>query len=100
MEYAYSIVMFCLSGGMLLYALFISFRKYDMIPKSHATNPPDKKAYAKQFAKLVALVAIAPAASGVVGLFGKEAELPAIIVLFAGIVALMVIGVRWVKKVM
>ena len=97
MEYGFSIIMFCLSAGLFLYALIIRFGGYGFIPRGQYSDPKDKKAYSVYVAKVLALIAIAPAASGVVGLFGEGFIGAAVIVLIAGVAALMIIGVRFLK---
>ena len=40
-----------------------------MIPRNEAVKMKDKKAYARQFAKVIAVVALAPLLSGLVAIF-------------------------------
>ncbi len=99
----YSILMFLFAGGMLLYAALLGATKdYKLIMRYWVTKPKDKRAYAAQFAKLIALVACAPALSGIVGLFGDSDGIVwiALAVLFAGLVAAIAFGVRLMRKVM
>ena len=98
MEYGDSIIMFCLSAGILLYALLIRFGGYSFIPRNWYTKPKDKKAYAIQFAKILAFVAIAPAVSGFIGLAGEGAMAVALVVLLGGFVALLIIGIKFFWK--
>ena len=98
MEYGYSIIMFCLSAGILLYALLIRFGGYSFIPRNWYTKPKDKKVYAIQFAKMLAFVAIAPAVSGFIGLAGEGAMTVALVVLLGGFVALLIIGIKFFWK--
>ena len=94
----YSILMFCLSAGILLYALLVRFGGYSFIPRNWYSKPKDKKAYATRFSKILALVSIAPAVSGVVGLIGEAALPAALIILIAGVVFLIIIGVKFLWK--
>ncbi len=83
MEHVFSIVMFVLSGALLLYALLVRVSGYDAIPRGYAAKPRDKKQYANKFALLLAMIAAAPAAAGLVGLWRTWAG---VIVLIAGTV--------------
>ena len=66
----YSILMFCFSGALLLYAGLLAFTgDCDMIPKKHAAKPKDPRAYARAFARMLAVVALAPMSSGFLALF-------------------------------
>ena len=66
----FSILMFMFSGGLLLYAAILALSKdVKMIPRDYAAKITDKRRYATQFAKVIALVALAPAYGGIVGLF-------------------------------
>lgn len=66
----FSILMFCFSGALLLYAVLLyTTRDYKLIPRGYASKTDDKKAYARQVAEIVALVAVAPAHCGYVALF-------------------------------
>ncbi len=66
----FSILMFCFSGMLFLYAvlLFVT-RDYKLIPRNYAAKAGNKKAYARKMAEIVALVAVAPAHCGYVALF-------------------------------
>ena len=67
MEYAYSILMFCFAGMLLLYAGLLALTgDVGLIPRNELVKMKDKKAYARQFAKVIALVALAPVLSGLV----------------------------------
>ena len=68
MKYAYSILMFCFAGGLLLYAALMSQGNPDMIRRRYAAKMRNPKAYAKKFAKVLALVSLAPLSSGLAGL--------------------------------
>lgn len=77
MDYAVSVLMFCFAGMILLYAAALAvFKDANMIPYSQMAKIEKPKAYAVQFAKVMFLVAMAPALGGVVGLlFGNGAAL-------------------------
>ena len=66
----FSILMFCFSGALFLYAVLLYTTKNDkLIPRNYAAKTDDKKAYSRQVAEIVALVAVAPAHCGYVALF-------------------------------
>ncbi|SCW31667.1 hypothetical protein SAMN02910456_00503 [Ruminococcaceae bacterium YRB3002] len=71
MEFSiFSIVMFVVGGALMLYAGVLALTKdTDLIMRSYAAKMPDKKRYALQFAKTIAIIAIAPLLSGVAGFF-------------------------------
>lgn len=70
MEKGFSILMFIFSGTILFYALMIGWTKdIKLIARHYSVKTKDKKKYAVQFAKLLAVVSIAPALSGIAGLF-------------------------------
>ena len=100
MDYAYSIFMGIFSGALLLYAGLMALTKdYDLIPKKgtvSAKRPKDTKAYMKQFAKVIALVALSPGLSALVGLLNMVA---ALIVLPVSMVVFIWLGTKIMKKV-
>ena len=66
MEYGYSILMGIFAGLILIYAGLMALTKdYKMLPfrARVSVQPKDEKRYMKQLAKVVALVALAPALS-------------------------------------
>ena len=72
MKYAFSIIMFCMGGAILLYSGLLALTKdAGLIPKAHTAKMTDKKRYAAQFAKTMAIVAVSPLLSGIAGLFGN-----------------------------
>ena len=72
MEYAFSIIMLVFGGAMMFYAGLLALTKdVGLIPKTHAASIPDKKHYASQFAKTIAIIAAAPLVSAAAGLFGN-----------------------------
>ena len=99
MDKAYSILMWVFSGGLFLYALVLFiFKDTELIPKSDKAKITDKKTYAKQFAKVIALVALAPMLSGIVGFLGGFFMIPAVIVLIGGVIAAIIIGIKIMPK--
>ena len=65
-----SILMFCFSGALCLYAILLAITKdYDMIPRGNSAKVENRKDYAFRFAQIIALVAIPPAHCGFVALF-------------------------------
>ena len=65
----FSILMFCFSGALFLYAVLLYTTKdYRLIPRGYASEPDDKKVYARQVAEIIALVAVAPAHCGYVAM--------------------------------
>lgn len=86
MEQAYSILMFCFALGLLLYAVAIALSgSTELIPRSEMVKVRDRKRYARQFAKTLAIVALGPAVSGLIGLLlgpglGTIALVPAMVV--------------------
>ncbi len=85
MEYPYSILLFCFAGLLLLYAGLIALTKSVFwIPRDHAAKMRDRKKYAVQFAKVLALAALSPALAGLSGL------------VFSGVVPVIVLAVSFV----
>ena len=65
----FSILMFCFSGALFLYAVLLYTTKdYRLIPRGYASKPDDKKVYTRQVAEIIALVAVAPAHCGYVAM--------------------------------
>lgn len=92
MDSGYSVLMFCFSGAILLYAGLIARTKDTrLIARSWAARMDDKPAYARRFARVLAWTAIAPLLSGLVALCGDAAwVMPAalIVLVFSLILAL------------
>lgn len=69
----FSILMFIFSACLLLYALILAVSKdYKMIARYWASDVKtkrDQKRYARMFAKIMALVALIPAAAGAGAIF-------------------------------
>ena len=98
MEYGFSILLFCFAGMLLLYAGLLALGKDPkMIPRHYAAQMKDPKAYTRQIAKVIALVATAPLHSGIVGLFLGPGV--AAVVLVVGIILCIWLGTRLMDKV-
>ncbi len=96
MEYGFSVLMFCFGGLLLLYALALCRSKDPkMIPRHYSAKILYPIQYTRYIAKIVAIVALAPILSGVVGLF-LDNWIPGA-VLVAGMVAAIWLSVRYVK---
>ena len=83
MEYGYSILMGIFAGLILIYAGLMALTKdYRMLPLRArvSVQPKDEKRYMKQLAKVVAMVALAPALSALTGLWNMMAALIVLIV--------------------
>lgn len=90
-----SILMFCFSGALLLYAAVMALtRDEKMIPRDGAAKMENKKAYAAKFARVLALTALVPANCGIIALFSEGWALAALILEM--ILALWV-GTHWIK---
>ena len=74
MEYGFSILMFCFSGALLLYAGLLAAEKRRpdlLIPRRGSVTKSELTvAYARRLAKIVALCALSPLLTGLVGLTG------------------------------
>ncbi|MBR6392725.1 MAG: hypothetical protein IKS12_05500, partial [Eubacterium sp.] len=93
MEYAFAFLTFTFGGGLLLYALALSGGNYNNLLRNWATNPPDKKKYAKEFSKILALIALAPIISGAVSLFVKSTAI-CVIILAVLMILFIILGVQ------
>ena len=99
MEYVFSIVMGVLGAAILLYAGIMALTKdYKMLPyRSRASvKPKDPKKYAFQLSKVLALVALSPVLSALVGLWNIIA---ALIVLGVTFVLFIWLGSKFMKDV-
>lgn len=68
-----AILMLIFAVAILLYALLIALTKdTGLIRKMYAVKVKDKKLYAVKFAKILAIVSIAPALSGIAGLLSES----------------------------
>ena len=75
MEHAFSILMLIFSGAIFIYSGITALTKDLILPRRYkqSAKMPDKKKYAVQFAKIMAVVGCSPLLSGVVGLFAGDA---------------------------
>ena len=72
MEYGLSVLMFCFSGALLLYAGLLAMEKKRpdlLIPRHYAGKMGNPVKYARRIAKIVVVCAAAPLLTGIVGLF-------------------------------
>ncbi len=104
MEYAFSILMFVFSGMLLLYAALVA-GNFDMIPRNYAAKVSNKKEYAKKFARVLRVVAIAPAVSGLTALAGlslfENADIViviSVVILITGMIISIMTGVKIMSK--
>ena len=100
MDYAYSVLMGCFSAAILIYAGLMALTKdYKMLPlrSRQSVKPKDPKRYMTQLSKVVAIVALSPALSSLVGLCNTTV---AFIVLLVTMIIFIVIGTRFMKDVM
>ena len=74
MRYVYTIMMFAVAGGLLLYALLASTGDSTLLPRSTSMATKVTKEYMRKFAKTIALIALAPLNGAVVGLIVDPAE--------------------------
>ena len=98
MEYGYSILMGCFSAALLLYAGLMALTKdYKLLPLRArvSVKPKNEKRYMTQLAKAVALAALAPALSALVGLWNVFA---ALIVWVAAEAFLIWLGTKFMKN--
>jgi hypothetical protein len=97
MEYGFSILMFIFAGAILLYAGILALTKdYNMLPYRSrvSVKPKDPKRYAAGLAKVLALVALAPALGGLAALWRPMAG---VAVLIGGAVLFIWIGTKMMK---
>ena len=101
MEYGFSILMFCFSALLLIYAGLIYKGNTGLIRRLWAAKIKDKKAYARRFAKILALTALAPLFSSIVALLVDIEQSPLFVVmtLILGVIAAIWFGVRFTKEV-
>ena len=99
MEHAIGILCLAFAVLMLIYAgLLYYVKKPEFIPRSMFAKIENPVRYTEQFAKVLAVVALAPLAGGIVGLiFGNGA---AAIVTAVGLVAAIWLGTRLMKDVL
>ncbi len=95
----YSIFMLIFAGVILLYAWLMAITKdYNMLPirARQSVKPKNPKRYAFQLSKVIALVSLAPALSGIVGIWSG---IGAGIVFVAGLVLFIWLGTKIMKDV-
>ena len=100
-EYGFSVLMFCFAGALPLYAgmLVLEKKRPDLlIPRFYASagKVGNARRYARRIAKIVALCALSPLLTGLVGLTGKY--LIAGIVFVVTMAAAIWLGVRITKE--
>ena len=92
------ILMFIFSGVILLYALLLAWTKdVGLIRRSYAAKMKDKRTYAVQFAKVLALTAIAPALTALAG-FVTESGLCMGITFVVSLTICIRLGVKLMKE--
>lgn len=99
MEYGYSILMAVFSVALLLYAgLMAVTKEYKMLPFRARTSvkPKNPQKYMTQLAKVIALVAISPALSSLVGLWNPFAGM---LVLILAAIVFIWLGTKLMKNV-
>ena len=107
MEYGFSILMFCLAGGIFLFALGMP-KSLDLMWQAHYESVKKDKRYMRGLKKVLYLVALAPAASGITALvpvfLGWDEGEGAVFFWIAGVVlvggvalAIRVGYVRWIR---
>lgn len=100
MDNIYSIIMFAMAAALFIYAGLTALTKKIILQRRYRVSykARDKKLYAVQFAKAIAIIACAFLISGLAGLTKIYAL--AVILLIAGITGGILIAVRLVKKAM
>ena len=101
MKYGFSILMFCLSAGLLIYAGIIAATKDPTLILRHQyAKIKNKKKYAVRFAKVLAVTAIAPFAAAITGLIriAEETLLPALLVLITAFIVCMYFAPKIMDK--
>ena len=101
MEYGFSILMFCFAGVLLLYAglLAVEKRRPDLLIPRYRASSGDMKnpiRYARRIAKIVALCALSPLLTGLVGLTSRY--LIAGIVFVVALVGAIWLGIRMTRE--
>ncbi|MBR1483942.1 MAG: hypothetical protein IJ598_13395 [Ruminococcus sp.] len=99
MEYGFSILMAVFSAALLLYAgLMALFKDYKMLPLRARVSfkPKNEKKYMTQLAKVIAIVALSPALSALVGIWNPLAGL---IVLIPATILFIWLGTKLMKNV-
>lgn len=94
MDQAYSVFMFCFSAALLLYAVAVR-ENPKLLPRSHAVKMKNPRKYARQFSKVIAIVALGPAFSAMVGLLAGPGV--GLVVLVPACVVAVMLGIRYMK---
>lgn len=98
MEKGFPILMLIFGGALLIYAGMVGRGNFDMIPRNYAAKVTNQKAYAREFAKVLALIALAPVICGVVGLLrDNKSAVIALVVSLAVAITLCVLK-HWKKR--
>ncbi len=93
-----SIMLFIFGGALLIYALIARITKRITVPANRRASVQNiTKAYAVKLAKLIAFLAIAPIAGGIVGLLTEITWIP-VAVFGALFIALLIIGIKTIMK--
>ena len=99
MKYGLSVLMAAFSAALLIYAgLMAVFKDYRMLPYRArvSVKPKNEKKYMTQLAKVVALAALSPALSSLVGLWNPFA---AMIVFVIALILMLWLGTRVMKNI-
>ena len=99
MDNGFSILMFIFAGAILIYAALMAITKdYHMLPyrATNSVKPKDPKAYTFELSKVIALVALAPALTGVAAYWNAVL---AVFVFIGGLIVTIWIGTKIMKKV-
>ena len=97
MENGYSVIMLTFSGALLLYAGLMTLTKdYRLLPLRgrRAVKPKNRKQYMIMLSKIIALVAISPTLSALVGFWNIWV---ALVVLVVGTAAAIWLGTKLTK---
>lgn len=95
----FSILMLMFSGAILLYAIILAWTKdVGLIRRNYAVKIKNKKLYAVQFAKVLAIISIAPLLTGLAGLV-IENGFALTAVLIVSFVICVRIGIKLMKNV-
>lgn len=98
MEHGFSILMLFFAGAILLYAAILGITKdITLIRRYYVVDVENKEAYAVCFAKIMALMSLAPLLGGLVGFFNQMAGL---LVLLVGMIVGLYLATQIIKKVM
>ena len=89
-----SIVLFVVSGSLLIYAGITALTKRIAVPITMSASVKHvTKEYAVRFAKLIAFLSLAPFVGGVCGLFIELVLIP-IIIFFVLFIVLLIVGIK------